>query len=91
MVIKSKLKDFLGEVKKFKAQTILVLEYKEIDHCKSIFKIVHSSDKLIFKYSENDKEFGSMHQSVMTKIKNCASEYYIVKTIGEHGTRIFKH
>ena len=64
----------LSELKKFKIQTILVLEYKKRnDH-----KIFHSSFKLIAEDSDIDEAFISMHQSIMKKVKNYASEDWIV-------------
>ena len=64
-VIKNKLKELLSELKKFKIQTKLVLNYKKRnDH-----KIFHSGAKLIASDSDIDEAFNSMHQSIMTKIK----------------------
>ena len=65
-VIKNKLKELLSELKKFKVQTILVLDYKKRNDC----KIFHSSAKLIGSDSEIGETFKSMHQIIMTKIKN---------------------
>ena len=62
-MIKSNLKEFLCELKKFKVQTVLVLDYKKNDR-----KIFHSSAQLIASDSDIDKAFTSMHQSIMTKI-----------------------
>ena len=65
-IIKNKLKELLSELKKFKAQTILVLEYKKRnDH-----KIFHSSAEIIGSDSNIDEAFKSMHQNIMSKIKN---------------------
>ena len=68
-VIKNKLKEFLSELlKKFKVQTILVLDYKK----RNDRKIFHSSTKVIANDSDIDEAFKSMHQSKnkkMTKIK----------------------
>ena len=64
-MIKNKLKELLSEVKKFKVQKILVLEYKERNH----YKIFHSSVKLNSSDSDINEEFISMHQSIMTRIK----------------------
>ena len=55
--IKKKLKEFLSELKKFKVQTILVLDYKERKNC----KIFHSSAKLITSNLDIDETFKSMH------------------------------
>ena len=73
-VIKNKLKELLSELKKFKVQTILVLDYKK----RNDRKIFHSSAKLIASDSDIDEAFKSMHQSIMTKIKSYASEDCIV-------------
>ena len=65
-MIKSKWKVLLSELKKFKVQTILVLDYKKRnDH-----KIFHWSTKLIARDSDIDETFKSMHQIIMSKIKN---------------------
>ena len=53
-------------MKKFKVQTILVLDYKKRNDC----KIFHSSAKLTASDSDIGEAFKSMHQSIMTKIKN---------------------
>ena len=66
--IKNKLKELLSELKKFKVQTILTLDYKK----RNYFKIFHWSTKLIATNSDIDEAFKSMHQSIMTKIKNYA-------------------
>ena len=59
-MIKNKLKEFLSELKKFKIQTILVLDYKKRnDH-----KIFHSSVKLIASDSDIDETFKSMRLSI---------------------------
>ena len=48
------------------------------------------SAKLIFDHSDIDKEFASMRESLMTKIKNYVSKTLIVKTIVDIGIKIFK-
>ena len=68
-VIKNKLEELLSKLKKFKAQTILFLDYKKRNDC----KIFHSSAKLIASDSDIKKAFKSMHQSIITKIINYAS------------------
>ena len=70
-MIKNKLKELLSELKKFKVQIILVLEYKKRNDRKTIYL----SAKLIASNSDIDEAFKSMHQSIMTKIKN-----FLVKT-----------
>ena len=85
-MIKNKLKELLNELKKFKIQTVSVLDYKKRnDH-----KIFHSSTKLITRDSDIDEAFKSMHQSVITKIKNRASKDLIVlDAIIKHSIKIF--
>ena len=73
-MIKNKLKELLSELKKFKVQTILVLEYKKINDC----KIFYSCTKLIVSDSDTDEAFQSFHQSIMTKTKNYAFKDWIV-------------
>ena len=89
-VIKNKLKELLSELKKFKVQTILVLlvlDYKKRNDC----KIFHSSAKLIANDSDIDEASKSMHQSIMTKIKNYACEDWIVLDIViKHSIKIFE-
>ena len=73
-VIKNKLKELLSELKKFKVQTILVLDYKK----RNDRKIFHSRTKLTAINSDIDEAFKSMHQSIMTKIKNYADKDWII-------------
>ena len=61
-VIKNKLKELLSELKKFKIQTLLFLDYKK----RNDRKIFHSSAKLIASDSDIDESFKSMHQHIMT-------------------------
>ena len=85
--IKNKLKELLSESKKFKVQAILVLEYKKRnDH-----KIFHSSAKPIASDSDIKEAFRSLHQSIMTKIKKCASKDCIaLNVIIKHRIKIFE-
>ena len=84
--MKNKLKGLLSASKKFKVQSILVLEHqKRNDH-----KIFHSSTKLTADDSDIDEAFKSMHQSIITKIKNSASEDWVVETIVKHSIKIFE-
>ena len=76
-MIKNKLKELLSELKKFKVQTVLVIDYKKRNDC----KIFHSSTKLIASDSDTDETFKSMDQSIMTKIKNYAYEDWFVLDI----------
>ena len=52
-MIKHKLEELLSELKKFKVQTVLVLDYKKRNDC----KIFHSSAKLIASDSDIDEAF----------------------------------
>ena len=72
-MIKNKFKKLLSKLKKFKVQTILVLNYKKRNGC----KIFNSSAKLVYSDSDIHEAFKSMHQSFVTK-KNCAYENWIV-------------
>ena len=84
-IIKSKLKELLSDSKKFKLQSILFLESKKND-----LKIFHSSAKLNSTDSDIDEPFKSMHQkSIMTKIKNSASEDWVVEATVKHNVNIF--
>ena len=74
VIKKKKLKELLGELKKFKVQTILVLDYKKRNYC----KIFYSNTNLIACDSDIEEAFKSMHQSIMTKIKNYSREDCIV-------------
>ena len=65
LVIKNKLKKLLSQLKKSKGQEVLFLDYKKNDD-----KIFQSSAKLIGSDSDIYEAFKSMHQSIMTKIKN---------------------
>ena len=86
-MIKNKLKEFLSELKKSKVQTLLVFDYKKINDR----KIFHSSAKLIPSDSDIDEAFKSIHQSIMTKIKNYACEDWIVlDVIIKHSIEIFE-
>ena len=62
-MIKNELKELLGELKKFKVQAVLVLDYKKSNDR----KIFHSNTELIPSDSDTDEAFKSMHQSIMTK------------------------
>ena len=76
-VIKKKLKEMLSELKKFKVQKILVLDYKKRNDC----KIFHSSAKLIASASDIDVALLSIYQSIMTKIINYASVNCIILNV----------
>ena len=71
------MKRIVKQFKKFKDQTILFLDYKKRNN----HKIFHSTAKLIASDPDTDEAFKSMHQSIMTEIKNYASEYCIVLNV----------
>ena len=84
-MIKNEFKTLLSELRKFIVQ-IIVLDYKK----RNDRKIFHSSAKLIASDSDIDEAFKSMRQSIMTKIKNYASEDWIVlDVIIKHSIKIF--
>ena len=84
-VIKNKLKEMLSEFKKFKVQTILILDYKK----RSDHKIFHKSAKLIASDPFIDEAFETMHQCIMTKIKNYPSKDWVVlDVIIKHSIKI---
>ena len=86
-VIKNKLKELLSELKKFKVQTVLVLDYKK----RNDRKLFHSSSKVTASDSGIDEVFKSMHQSIMTKIKNYTCDNWIVlDVIVKHSIKIFE-
>ena len=76
-----------SELKKFKVQTVLILDYKKRnDH-----KVFHSSTKLIASDSDIDEAFKSMHQSIMTKIKNyTCKDLILLDVIVKHSTKLFE-
>ena len=86
-MIKNTLKELLSELKKFKVQIILVSNYKKRNNC----KIFYSSTKLTASDSDIDEAFKSMHQSIMTKMKNYACKDWIVfDVIIKHSIKIFE-
>ena len=64
--IKNKLKGLLNELRKFKVHTVLVLDYKKINDS----PIFPWCTKLIASDLDIDEAFKSMHQNIITKIKN---------------------
>ena len=72
-IIRNKLKELLSELKKFRIQTILVLEYKKRNDCKGA--------RLFASDSDIDEAFNSMHQHIMAKIKSSAFKDWIVMEI----------
>ena len=86
-VIKNKLKELLSKLKKFKAQSILVLDYKK----RNDFKIFHSSFKLIAIDSDINEASKSIHQNIMTKIKKYVCEDWIfLDIITKNNVTIFQ-
>ena len=77
----------MNELKKFKVQTLLVLNYKKInDH-----EIFHSCTKLITRDSDIDEVSIFMHQSIMTKIKNYdCKDWIVLDVIIMHRIKIFE-
>ena len=56
-MIKNKLKELLSELKKFKVETVLVVDYEKKNDC----KIFYSCTKLISSNSDIDEPFESIH------------------------------
>ena len=73
-MIKNKFEKLLNELKKFKVQTILLSDYKKRNDRKTF----DSRAILITTESDTDEAFKSMHQGIMTKIKDYVSEDCIV-------------
>ena len=65
-MIENKLKEFQSELKRFKVQTTLVLDYNK----RNDRKIFYLCTKLIASDSDIDEVFKSMYQNIMPKIKN---------------------
>ena len=84
-MIKNKLKELFGELKKFKVQTILFLDYNK----RNDRKIFHSSTKLIAGDADIDEAFKSTHYG---KIKKYASEEWIALDVTvKHSIKIFEY
>ena len=84
---KSKLKELLNELKKLKVQTVLVYDYKRRKRSQNL----HSRTKLIVSDSDIDEAFKSMHQSIMTKMKNYTYEDWIsLSVITKHSIERFE-
>ena len=58
-----------------------MLEYGKIDDHNSMRKMYHSTTEWTVNDSDIDKAFGSIHESVMTKIKNYFIKDWIVKQL----------
>ena len=85
-MFESKWKVLLSELKKFKVQTILVLDYKK----RTDQKTFRSSAKLIASDLDIDEAFKSLHQSIMAKIRNYACKDGIfLDVIIKHSIKIF--
>ena len=70
-----------------KVQAILILNYKERNNR----KIFQSSAKLIVSVLDIDEAFKSMHQSIMTKMRNSASKDWIVlDVVIKYSIKIFE-
>ena len=83
-MIKNKLKELLSDLKKFKIQTILVLDYKKRNDHDILPKLIASD-------SDIDDAFDSRHPSIIIKIKNDVCEDWIVlDTIIKHSIKIFE-
>ena len=83
-LIKNKLKGLLSELKKFKVQTVLALDYKK----KNDSQIFYSYTKLIDSDLDVDEAFKSMHQSII-KIKNYVrKDYSVLDAIIKHSIKI---
>ena len=84
-MIKNKLKEMLSELKKFKVQAIIVLDYKNGNDR----KIFQSSSKLVASDSDPDEAFKSIHQRIKTKIKNYAcKDWMAFDVIIKHSIKI---
>ena len=77
----------LSELKKFKAETVLILNYSK----RNDRQIFHSSTKLIASDLDIDKAFKFIHQSIMTKLRYYEFEDWIVlDAIIFYSVRIFE-
>ena len=83
-MIKNKLKELISELKKFKVQTILVLDYKKRNNRKNVPFKRWTSD------SDIDETFKSMHQSIITKIKYACEDWIVLDVIIKHSIKIFE-
>ena len=77
----------LSELKKFKAETVLILNYSK----RNDRQIFHSSTKLIASDLDIDKAFKFIHQSIMAKLRYYEFEDWIVlDAIIFYSVRIFE-
>ena len=84
-LIKNKLKELLSELKKFKVETILVLDHKKNDR-----KIFCSSTKLITSDSDINEAFKTMHQIPVKKINYACQDWIALNVIIKHSIKIFE-
>ena len=85
--IKNKLKGLLSELKKFRVQTVLVLDYKK----RNDSQIFYSYTKINASDLDIDEAYKSMHQSIITKIKNYfCKDYIVLGKIITHSIKIFE-
>ena len=85
-LIKNELKESSRELKKFKHQTILVLDYKK----RNDRRIFYSCTKLTFNDSGINEAFKSMHSSIMTKINYACKDWIAPDVIIKHSIKIFE-
>ena len=74
-------------LKSSKLRILLVLEYEKRNDC----KIFYSSSKITANDSDIEEGFKSMHQRILTKIKNSVSkDWIVIETIVKHSIKIFE-
>ena len=93
--IKNRLKGLLSELKKFEVLTVLAYKNKNENYSayknKNDRQIFHLCTKLFASDLDIDAAFKSMHQSIITRIKNYACENWIVlDAIIKHSIKIFE-
>ena len=80
----------LDEFKKFKVQSVLVLEYKTADDHKTMRNCFYSIAKIIPIDSDIGKAFGSMQQVILTKRKVFFAKIGLLKQLWNMVLRFFK-
>lgn len=73
-----------------KIETILIVEYKQIDDYKSTHNVVHSNAKSIIYEWNIDEAFQSMRQNFIKKIENFGIGDWIINVIMEHSIYVCK-
>lgn len=73
-----------------KIETILIVEYKQIDDYKSTHNVVHSNAKSIIYEWNIDEAFQSMRQNFIKKIENFGIGDWIINLIMEHSIYVCK-